>query len=104
MVKLKINSYDSVINLVNNRPTEINRKVIIAGLVVYAAKKLTYFFTYFRLEEIGAAMLIFNLEEALLKLRPFGLPLEQAMLQKCVKKLERLINFNDLRNFILTVK
>lgn len=41
MFKLKVDSYDSVINLVNNRSTEINRKVIIAGLVVYAAKKLT---------------------------------------------------------------
>jgi hypothetical protein len=88
MFKLKIDSYDSVINLVNNRSTEINRKVIIAGLVVYAAKKLTYDGVYIgRLEEIGAAMLIFNLEEALLKLRPYGLPLEQFSLQKCIKKL-----------------
>lgn len=46
MVQLKLESYDTVINLVNNRSTDVNRKIIIAGLIAFVSKKLTYFFGY----------------------------------------------------------
>ena len=49
-------------------------------------------------------MLIFNLEEALLGLRPFGLPLELNHLQKVLQKIERIISTNDLKSFIATSK
>lgn len=52
------------------------------------------------LDEIASAMLIFSLEEALLGLRPFGLPLEIGGFQKILKKVERTINLNDLKRFI----
>lgn len=41
MVQLKLESYDTVINLVNNRSTDVNRKIIIAGLIAFVSKKLT---------------------------------------------------------------
>lgn len=49
-------------------------------------------------------MLIFSLEESLLKLRPFGLPLEHAHLQKVLRKIDRVISSNDLKEFIQASK
>lgn len=39
-MKLKVDS-NTVIHLVNSRPTELNRRVIIAGILVYVAKRLS---------------------------------------------------------------
>lgn len=102
-MKLKVDS-NTVIHLVNSRPTELNRRVIIAGILVYVAKRLSYLSYCFRLEEIGTALLVFNLEEALLKLRPFGLPLDHNLLLKCIKKINRVVNINDLKIFIQTAR
>ena len=49
-------------------------------------------------------MLIFNLEEALYGLRPFGLPLDQIIIVKTFKKVERTINNGDLRNIFIQIK
>lgn len=41
MIKLKFDSVDTVVNLVNNRSTELNCRVVIAGLLAFVAKRLT---------------------------------------------------------------
>ena len=49
-------------------------------------------------------LMIYNLEELLIKNRPNGLPLEVGFLQRCVRKIDRVVGIGDLKSFINTVR
>lgn len=82
--------------LVNNRTTEANVKIIIASLLIYAARKLT-------VEEIVTSILFFNLEAALNN-DPLTIPPDSQKIIKILKKIERVIKPHEYKLWLEAVK